>query len=31
VLGAQHDAVTRQETLRRRAHQADLDGESTFT
>lgn len=31
VLGAQHDAVTRQETLRRLAHQADLDGESTFT
>ncbi|MDQ0373425.1 CHAD domain-containing protein [Cellulomonas humilata] len=31
VLGAQHDAVTRQETLRRLAHQAELDGESTFT
>ncbi|GEL99569.1 CHAD domain-containing protein [Cellulomonas terrae] len=31
ILGAQHDAVTRQETLRRLAHQADLDGESTFT
>lgn len=31
TLGAQHDAVTRQETLRRLAHQADLDGESTFT
>ncbi|WP_456789070.1 CHAD domain-containing protein [Cellulomonas sp. P5_C5] len=31
VLGTQHDAVTRQETLRRLAHQADLDGESTFT
>jgi CHAD domain-containing protein len=31
VLGSQHDAVTRQETLRRLAHQADLDGESTFT
>ena len=31
VLGTQHDAVTRPETLRRLAHQADLDGESTFT
>ena len=31
VLGTQHDAVTRQETLRRLAHQAELDGESTFT
>jgi CHAD domain-containing protein len=31
LLGVQHDAVTRQETLRRLAHQADLDGESTFT
>lgn len=31
TLGTQHDAVTRQETLRRLAHQADLDGESTFT
>ncbi|KQR16568.1 CHAD domain-containing protein [Cellulomonas sp. Leaf334] len=31
ILGTQHDAVTRQETLRRLAHQADLDGESTFT
>ena len=31
ALGTQHDAVTRQETLRRLAHQADLDGESTFT
>jgi CHAD domain-containing protein len=31
VLGAQHDAVRRQETLRRLAHQAELDGESTFT
>ena len=31
VLGTQHDAVTRQETLRRLAHQADLDGESSFT
>lgn len=31
ALGAQHDAVVRQETLRRLAHQAELDGESTFT
>ncbi|KRD44762.1 hypothetical protein ASE38_11930 [Cellulomonas sp. Root930] len=31
VLGTQHDAVVRQETLRRLAHQAELDGESTFT
>jgi hypothetical protein len=31
VLGRQHDAVTRRETLRRLAIQADLDGESTFT
>lgn len=31
ILGKQHDAVTRLETLRRLAHQAGLDGESTFT
>ena len=31
VLGDLHDTVVRRETLRRLAHLADLDGESTFT
>ncbi|MEZ0449867.1 CHAD domain-containing protein [Cellulomonas sp. ICMP 17802] len=31
TLGAQHESVTRRETLHRLALQADADGESTFT